>query len=110
MVARFFSAFKFRSMEQKQIVLMLCTGFFMGVFIATYQVTVDSMFLNRMGDQLNKAFLIAGALGMVSTMVFSFFQARLNFTSIALASVVLILAFTLSAYWLLRESDPKINY
>ena len=53
---------------------MLCTGFFMGVFLATYQVTADSLFLNRMGDQLDKAFLVAGGLGMLTTALFSMFQ------------------------------------
>jgi ATP:ADP antiporter, AAA family len=107
MVNRLVDGLSFKSQEQKQIVLMLCTGFFMGVFIATYQVTADSMFLNRMGDKLDKAFLIAGALGMLSTMFFSFFQARLRFTSIALATVVLILGFTLGAYWLLQNGSDK---
>ena len=63
--------FRFQTQEQKQIVLMLCTGFFMGVFLATYQVTADSLFLNRMGDQLDKAFLVAGALGIMTTGLFS---------------------------------------
>jgi AAA family ATP:ADP antiporter len=102
MVNRFKAAFEVKSQEQKQIVLMLCTGFFMGVFIATYQVTADSMFLTRMGAHLDKAFLVAGALGMITTALFSFFQGRLRFTSIALASIVLILVFTLSVFWLLR--------
>ncbi len=66
---------RFRSQEQKQVTLMLAIGFFMGVFIATYQVTADSLFLNRMGDQLNKAFLAAGALGILSTGIFAFFRA-----------------------------------
>ena len=43
----------------------------MGVFIATYQVTADSLFLNRLGDQLDKAFLVAGALGILTTALFS---------------------------------------
>ncbi len=98
-----------KSQEQKQIVLMLCTGFFMGVFIATYQVTADAMFLTRMGDYLDKAFLVAGALGMIATAVFSFFQARVRFTSIALASIVFILLFTLSAFWLLRYGSQKYH-
>jgi ATP:ADP antiporter, AAA family len=90
---------------------MLCTGFFMGVFIATYQVAADSMFLTRMGDHLNEAFLIAGGLGMATTAVFSFFQSRLRFTSIALASIVLILIFTLAEYWLLQHGEEKYqNY
>ncbi len=98
-----------RSQEQKQIVLMLCTGFFMGVFIATYQVTADSMFLNRMGDQLDKAFLVAGGLGIVSTTIFSFFQNRINFTTVARFTIGLILAFTLTAYYLLRYGDEALH-
>ncbi len=77
----------------------------MGVFIATYQVTADSLFLNRMGGQLNKAFVVAGALGIMSTGLFSFFQGRIRFTTLALVSVFLILSFTLSAYWLLHHSN-----
>jgi ATP:ADP antiporter, AAA family len=107
MVNRFIGALQIKSQEQRQIVLMLCTGFFMGIFIATYQVTADAMFLTRMGKYLDKAFLIAGALGMITTAVFSFFQSRLRFTSIALASIVLILCFTLVAFYLLQYGDEK---
>jgi ATP:ADP antiporter, AAA family len=109
MVKRFVNSLTTRSQEQNQIVLMLCTGFFMGVFLATYQVTADSMFLNRLGDQLDRAFLIAGALGMLTTTIFSFFQNRINFTSVARATIVLILAFTLTAYWLLQHGDQKFH-
>lgn len=109
MVSRLKSVFELKSQEQKQIVLMLCTGFFMGVFIATYQVTADSMFLTRMGEYLNEAFLVAGALGMITTALFSFFQGRLRFTSIALASIVLILAFTLAEFWLLHHGGEEYH-
>ena len=105
MLNRFFGAFQLQTQEQKQIVLMLCTGFFMGVFLATYQVTADSLFLNRMGDQLDKAFLVAGAMGMLTTALFSMFQSRLKFTSLALGSVGLIFLFTLSAYWLIHYGN-----
>lgn len=106
MANRFIGALQIKSEEQQQIWLMLTTGFFMGVFIATYQVTADSLFLNRLGDQLNKAFLIAGAFGIVSTALFSFFQNWIKFTTLALASVTLIFAFTLASYILLHVGDP----
>jgi AAA family ATP:ADP antiporter len=98
-----------KSLEQRQIALMLTTGFFMGVFIATYQVTADSLFLNRLGDQLNKAFLIAGALGIISTATFSFFQNWIKFTTLSLASILLIFAFTLGVFLLLQYSDPRLH-
>src|SRR5690242_10010197 len=97
---------RIRSEEQRQIVMMLCTGFFMGVFLATYQVTADSLFLNRMGEYLDKAFLVAVVMGIVTTSLFALFQNRIRFTTLALSSVLLIFIFTLSAFWLLRYGDP----
>jgi ATP:ADP antiporter, AAA family len=96
-----------KSQEQKQIILMLATGFFMGVFIATYQVTADSLFLNRLGDQLHKAFLIAGALGIVTTGAFSLLQNWIRFTTLSLISVVGLFCFTFGAYLLLHFGDPQ---
>jgi AAA family ATP:ADP antiporter len=98
---------KIKSEEQRQIILMLGMGFFMGVFLSTYQVTADSLFLNRLGDSLDKAFLVAGTLGIITTALFAFFQNRVRFTSLALISVTLTLIFTISAYWLLHYGDVK---
>ena len=98
---------RIRTQEQKQIALMLATGFFMGVFIATYQVTADSLFLNRLGEQLNQAFLIAGALGIITTAIFSFFQDRIKFTTLTLFSVLLTFVFTLGAYLLLHFAPVR---
>ena len=107
---RFIGALQIKSEEQKQIWLMLTTGFFMGVFIATYQVTADSPFLNRMADQLNKAFLIAGAFGILSTALFSFFQNWIKFTTLALVSILLIFSFTLASYLFLHYGDPALHH
>ena len=81
---------------------MLATGFFMGAFIATYQVTVDSLFLNRMGKELNRAFLVAGGLGIMTTAVFCFFKNIIRLTKLVLSSVVAIFFFSLGAYLLLE--------
>jgi hypothetical protein len=94
--------------ESRQIALMLATGFFMGIFIATYQITADSLFLSRQGDQLNKAFLIAGALGIVTTAFYSFFQSRIRYTTLTISAVMLISAFTVSVYYLLH-ARPELE-
>jgi ATP:ADP antiporter, AAA family len=109
MLNRFIISVKSRTQEQKQIVTMLCTGFFMGVFIATYQVTADSLFLNRMGDYLDKAFLVAGVLGIVTTAAFAFFQNRIRFTTLAIGSIFLVFVFTVTAFWLLRFGNPALQ-
>lgn len=94
------------SQEQRQVVYMLATGFFMGVFIATYQVTADSLFLNRMGAYLDRAFLAAGVLGILSTATFSFLQNYIRFSVLSLVVIGIIFSFTLAVYVLLNFGNP----
>ena len=56
-----------RSEERLQVMLMLGAGFFMGIFFATYSVVAESLFLSTLGNQLDKAFLASGFLGIVAT-------------------------------------------
>src|SRR5690606_19619699 len=107
MANRFFGSLQLRSTEQKQVLLMLCTGVFMGAFIATYQVTADSLFLNRLVEYLDKAFLIAGGLGIVTTALFTTLQNWIRFSALVLISVVSIFLFTVAVYWLLEYGDPS---
>lgn len=96
-----------KTIEQRQVVLMLTTGFFMGVFIATYQITADSIFLNRLGSYLDKAFLAAGILGIVTTFLFSSFQNLIRFSVLTQISVAIIFFFTLAVYYLLHFGNPE---
>lgn len=95
-----------KTLEQRQVLLMLTTGFFMGVFIATYQITADSIFLNRLGNYLDKAFLAAGALGILTTFLFSSLQNVMRFSLLTQFSVALILTFTLAVYILIHYGNP----
>ncbi len=98
-----------RAEEQTQVLLMLLTGFFIGIFIATYQVTAESLFLNKLSDQLDKAFLISGVLGIVSTIIFSYFQNRIRFVTLTIASIVLIVLATFGLYYFYHNSDENIQ-
>ena len=109
MANRFVEALRIKSQEQKQIVLMLCTGFFMGIFIATYQVTADSLFLNQLGDYLDVAFVVAGVLGIATTALFSTAQNFIKYTTLAIGSVVAIFCFTLSMYWLVHFGNADYS-
>ncbi|MBK5280392.1 MAG: hypothetical protein JJE09_16155, partial [Bacteroidia bacterium] len=95
--------------ERLAVGLMLATGFFMGIFIATYQVTAESLFLSQISEQLNKAFLVSGVLGIVSTLIFSSAQNRYKFTSIATASILLVVFFSSTIYYLYNFGDPAYH-
>jgi MFS family permease len=96
-----------KTLEQRQVVLMLTTGFFLGVFIATYQITADSIFLNRLGSYLDKAFLAAGILGIVTTFLFSSIQNLIRFSVLTQISVALIFFFTVAVYILMHYGNPE---
>ena len=98
MFGKFFSLTE-RTEERKMIIIMLAIGFSMGVFNATYQVVADAIFLKRLPDQLNNAFLSAGVLGILATAVFSAFQNRIRFSSLVTLSLSSIVVFTASIYW-----------
>lgn len=87
------------SEESKMVAIMLAIGFFMGVFNATYQVVTDAIFLKRMPDQLNNAFLTAGLLGIVATTIHSSLQSRIKFSILVILSLSSIVIFTAFVYW-----------
>ncbi len=95
--------------EQVQVILMLGTGFFIGIFLATYQVTAESLFLNKLSDQLNKAFLASGLLGIFTTALFSYFQNRIRFIALSIFSIVIIIASTLGLYYFYHFGVEEIK-
>lgn len=95
--------------EQLQVFLMLGTGFFIGIFLATYQVTAESLFLNKLSDQLNKAFLFSGVLGIITTALFSFFQNRIRFIILSILSISLIIVSTLGLYYFYHYGVEQIQ-
>ncbi len=68
--------------EEKLVTLLLANGFFLGVFIATFQISAENMFINEYVDQLDYAFLVQGFLGVFSTILFAYFQNRVSFPSL----------------------------
>jgi ATP:ADP antiporter, AAA family len=104
-----FTALNVRQEETVSVGLMLATGFFMGIFIATYQVTAESLFLSQISDQLNKAFLVSGVLGIVSTLIFSAAQNRFKFTSLATSSILLVVICSSTIYFLYNFGDKAYH-
>ncbi len=104
-----FRVLNVRPEEQVQVALMLATGFFMGIFIATYTVTAESLFLNQLSDQLDRAFLASGIFGIVSTVLFSFLQNRIKFSTLTTFSILTIVLFTLAVYVMYNFGDPQYH-
>src|SRR5436190_20483076 len=81
--------------ESGRVGLLLIMSFFMGVFIATYSVASQALFLKNIGaDQLPIALLLAGGFGLLATLLYNFLQNRIPFSTLAAISVAVISGVT----------------
>ncbi len=87
-----------RPEERLQVMLMLGAGFFMGIFLATYSVVAESLFLSTLGGELNKAFLTSGVLGILATLVFSYAQNIIKFSNLTTATILSVVVITAFFY------------
>lgn len=80
--------------EEKQMWLLLGKGFFMGIFLATYTVGAETLFISKMGEgMLEIAFFFGGFLGIVSTVIFVSLQRNINYSSLAITNTFLIFVY-----------------
>ncbi len=98
MLDKLFEYLNVREEERTQVWLMLGAGFFMGIYLATYSVVAESLFLNTLGNQLNQAFFYSGIFGIVATSIFSFVQTRIKFSNLTSATITLIVLLTATFY------------
>lgn len=93
--------------EEKPMLLLLGMGFFMGIFLATYQIGSETLFLDVLGEQyLDIAFFTAGGLGIVSTFLFVFLQRRIAYSTLIVTNLFLIFLFMA----LMRGAFEWTNY
>ena len=93
--------------EEKAMLLLLGKGFFMGAFIATYQIGAETLFIYELGEELlDKAFFVAGFVGVISTVIFVWLQKRIKFSTLVLSNIFIILVFVVG----LRVAHAMIEW
>jgi ATP:ADP antiporter, AAA family len=81
--------------ESGRVGLLLIMSFFMGVFIATYSVASQSLFLEHYKTaDLPIALFFSGVSGLLATLLYNFLQNRIPFTALGAFSVTVILGVT----------------
>ncbi len=109
MLKALFLALNVRPNEEKQVLLLLGQGFFMGIFLATFQISAETLFLNRLGHYLKEAILFSGFLGILSTALFSYLQNKISFAKLALGNLFLIFFFTGLIFLAFKYADETIQ-
>ncbi|HAI75682.1 MAG TPA: hypothetical protein DCM08_05495, partial [Microscillaceae bacterium] len=78
--------------ELIEVLLLLLQGFLMGVFLSTYNVGAQTLFLDNFDEKrdLPIAMIITGVIGIVLTFSFSWLQNRVSFPLLSLTVMVSI--------------------
>ncbi len=95
--------------ELKPVLLLLFFSFFLGISVVTYDIGSSTMFLEFYEqDRISEAFLLSGLLGVVSTLIFAYFQKRIPFSMLARITLILILV-AIIVFTFLLQRFPDIH-
>ncbi|MFW5700520.1 MAG: hypothetical protein ACOCWM_02425 [Cyclobacteriaceae bacterium] len=80
--------------EEKPVLLLLAMGFFMGVFLYTYKIVSEALFLSTYNeDHVPAALFISALLGVISTSIFATLQNKMSFARLAIFNYLVIFCF-----------------
>ncbi len=105
MVRSFLSFLGAEPEEDTRVLLLLGKGFFMGVFLASYVIAAEVLFLKTPGlgaDWLEPAVFTGGAAGLVSAVLFTFLQKRIRFSRLVLFNLLAFAVFMLGISFLFQ--------
>lgn len=79
--------------EEYPVLLLFGKGFFMGIYLYSYKIVSEAIFLSRLGEYLDKAMFVSAALGVVSAFLFSYYQNRISFSKLSVWLLFIIFTF-----------------
>ena len=89
-----YAALNVRPEEQQRALLLLGFGFFMGVFLATYQLASEAQLITAAGSSEDSSELIrqglfaAAILGVLTTALFAYFQNKFSYGVFSIANLI----------------------
>jgi len=97
--------------ESKRVFLLLLMGFFMGFFVSGLSVGAEALFLNNFSEEtdLPLAIVVSGAIGVIATYLFNYFQSKISFVRLAGYTLLVIFLLLISvevAYAYLPDVSP----
>jgi len=81
----------------------------MGVFIATYKIASDALFVSELGQYISQGLFASGFLGVISTALFAWLQNKVSFSKLAIINLIAIMLVTAMIYLALAYSPPQFR-
>lgn len=88
-------ALNLRRDEVVPVSLLLFQSIFLGFFLGAFDVGANTLFLNSFSqDMIPKAIVISGIIGIVLTSLYSYFQKRVSFSTLAVMNLGMVFFLT----------------
>lgn len=96
MNAKILRAFSIERGEENRVFLLLLQSFFIGIFIASYEVIACSLFVNifEKGDTA-LAMVCSGVAGIIIVTLYSSLQRKIRFTKLSIINIAFVAALAL---------------
>ncbi|MCU0428345.1 MAG: cyclic nucleotide-binding domain-containing protein [Cytophagaceae bacterium] len=99
------------SSEEGQVYILLLISFFQGAFLVTYDVAVNTLFLDQYvkvhgEDSIAIGIMLSGGLGIFVTVIFAFLQRKVSFDKLSVItqfSLMLLTAFLTYSFQMAGE-------
>ncbi len=99
MLKLIYKALNVKSGEQQQVLLLLGFGFFMGIFLATFQISAETLFLTKLGkESVSLAIFSAGLAGVITTSIFVYLQNKLKYSILSFINLTVLFLITIGLY------------
>ncbi|MBB3696262.1 hypothetical protein KMW28_11270 [Flammeovirga yaeyamensis] len=102
------------SSEWSRISALLTLGFFTGIFMASYSVSINTLFISKFGNENDfpLALVTQGVLGILFTILFSKLQNILGFRKLVYYTsiIILLLVGGISLSLVLKDNDETIVF
>jgi ATP:ADP antiporter, AAA family len=93
--------------EEQPVLLLFGQGFLMGIYIYSYKIVAEALFLSRLETYLAEAMFVSAALGVISAIFFSYLQNRISFSKLTFLNLIIIFVFLGSIRLLYDVLDDK---
>ena len=95
MIKNIIKAFGIELGEEAKVFWLLANSFFLGIFVATLDVSANALFLEKFGaEQIAIALSASGILGLLLASVFVALQSRMKFIQLAILNLLFITLVT----------------
>ncbi len=104
MLKLLFKAINVKPEEEGKVLLLLGNGFFMGVFMATYQIVSETLFITNtvLQNYIREGIFAAAVLGVIATAIYAFLQNKISYSKLVILNLIAIFSVSISLFFLIN--------